>query len=65
MPDTWNSDRYRTFAAKWRKDAEALPPGRERDECFALADKYADLVAIIDRLPENSDAPPVFGASPS
>jgi len=48
MPDTWNSADYRARALKWRAEAEALPPGEERDACLVLADGYANLASLIE-----------------
>jgi hypothetical protein len=55
VSEMWDATRYRALAEKWRGDAEALPPGREREVSLALANGYATLVAILDRLPENAE----------
>jgi hypothetical protein len=48
MPGTWDAKRYRALSAKWREEAEALPLGKDRDACMALADGYARLASIIE-----------------
>jgi hypothetical protein len=35
---------------KWRDEAAELPPGPDRDACIAIADGYAELVAILARI---------------
>jgi hypothetical protein len=55
MPGSWNPATYRERARKWCEEAEALPPGRDRDASLALANGYAALVAIIERFPENAE----------
>jgi hypothetical protein len=54
MPGTWNAETYRDRAEKWRKEAEALSPGAERDACMKLADGYATLAALIEKTNEKS-----------
>jgi hypothetical protein len=49
MPGTWDAETYRDRARKWRAEADALPPGKARDGCVALAEGYADLVAILEK----------------
>jgi hypothetical protein len=49
MPGTWDAKKYRGLAARWREEAETLPPGRNRDACMTLADGYADLASIIEK----------------
>jgi hypothetical protein len=49
MPGTWDAPKYRERAEKWREEAEALPPGKERDACIGLAEGYANLAALIEK----------------
>ena len=37
-------------AEQWRKEAEALPPGKERDGCMVLAEGYANLATLIEEV---------------
>jgi hypothetical protein len=32
----------------WREKADALPEGKERDACLALAEGYANLAGLIE-----------------
>jgi hypothetical protein len=48
MPATWDPVLYRDGARRWRKEAESLPPGKDRDACIALADGYTKLAALIE-----------------
>jgi len=48
-----NTSTYRQREAQWREQALMLPAGREREACLALAEGYANLVEILERL----DAP--------
>jgi hypothetical protein len=48
MPGSWNSETYRVRAKEWRDNAEALPPGKEREACVVLANGYASLSAQIE-----------------
>jgi hypothetical protein len=50
MPDSWDAAKYRKRAKKWRTEAEALPPGKERDACVVLAEGYANLAALIEEV---------------
>jgi hypothetical protein len=51
MPDnTWDAAKYRERAKQWRKEAEALPPGKERDGCVVLAEGYTKLAALIEQV---------------
>jgi hypothetical protein len=43
---------YRERARSWREQAASLPPGPERDSCTALAEGYAHLVTLLERLAE-------------
>ena len=52
MPGSWDAADYRKRSEKWRKEAEALPPGKERDGCMVLAEGYADLAALIEKTNE-------------
>jgi hypothetical protein len=49
MSGTWDTSKYRERAEKWREEAEALPPGKERDACMVLAEGYANLAALIEK----------------
>jgi hypothetical protein len=55
MPGTWDAVRYRERAEKWRKEAEALPPGKEREACVVLAEGYANLAALIEEANNSCD----------
>jgi hypothetical protein len=59
MPDL-DSDRYRERERQWRQEAALLSPGHERDACQSLAEAYARLVQIIERLlsPDKSSDQP-------
>lgn len=48
MLGTWDAERYRQRAQQWRAEANALPPGKERDACMVLAIGYANLAMFID-----------------
>ena len=48
MSGTWDAATYRKRAQKWQEDAQAVPPGKERDVCMVLADGYANLAALIE-----------------
>jgi hypothetical protein len=39
---------YRARAKRWRDEADALPPGKEREACITIADGYANLAVLID-----------------
>jgi hypothetical protein len=43
-------EKYRERERHWRSEASLKPEGAERDACVALADGYAHLVAILERL---------------
>jgi hypothetical protein len=49
MPGSSNAETYLARAQMWRKEAETLPPGKERDAYMALAEGYADLAALIKK----------------
>lgn len=57
MSGTWDAATYRKRAQKWREDAQAMPPGKERDACTVLADGYANLVALIEDANNNYRGP--------
>lgn len=60
MPGGWNPAPYWERARKWREQAEAMSPGKEREACLALAERYANLAAIIERstdVPHAASAP--------
>jgi hypothetical protein len=48
MPDNWSADNYRNRARMWREKADALPEGKEREACLALAEGYANLAGLVD-----------------
>jgi hypothetical protein len=45
-----NATTYRERERRWRERASLLPLGAERDVCLVLAEGYATLLAIIERL---------------
>jgi hypothetical protein len=49
MLGTWDASKYRERAEKWREEAEALPPSKERDAWMVLAEGYANLAALIEK----------------
>jgi hypothetical protein len=49
---------YREREKQWRESAADLSPGPERDACIALAERYAKLVAILERLGQDNNRPP-------
>jgi hypothetical protein len=51
-----NAETYREREAQWREQAASLAPGREQAVCLALAEGYADLIALLGRS-AFSDAP--------
>jgi hypothetical protein len=44
---------YRERERQWRECAAKLPPGPEQDACIALAEGYANLVTILERLDQD------------
>ena len=38
---------YRTRRKRWQDAADALPPGKERDQCLVLAHGYDKLIRLI------------------
>jgi hypothetical protein len=51
---------YKERERQWRSQAATLSPGPERDACLALADGYANLTAILERMtapPNNASTP--------
>jgi hypothetical protein len=50
MPDSWKVEKYRNRARMWREKADTLPEGPERDACLALAEGYANLAGLIDKV---------------
>jgi hypothetical protein len=50
-----NVETLREREAQWRQQAADLAPGAEQAVCLALAEGYADLIALIGR-PPFSDA---------
>jgi hypothetical protein len=44
------AEKYRERERRWREEAKSRPDGAERDACVALADGYAHLVELIERL---------------
>ena len=59
MPASWNAGEYRNRATAWLQKAESLPEGRERDACFALAEGYLKLAALL----EVQQGTPIAGAT--
>ena len=45
-----DANTYQEREQQWRDQAATLSPGPERDACLALADGYANLAAILERL---------------
>jgi hypothetical protein len=43
-------EKYRERELHWREEAKSKPDGAERDACIALADGYAHLISLIERL---------------
>jgi hypothetical protein len=41
---------YRDKEQSWREKADNLSPGAERDACMKLADGYAALLLLLERL---------------
>jgi hypothetical protein len=52
---------YRVRERQWREAAADLSPGPERDACIALAEGYANLVAILGRLGQDTNRTPEDG----
>jgi hypothetical protein len=50
-------DTYREREKKWREQAANLSPGAERDACLTLAQGYANLITILERLETREVAP--------
>jgi hypothetical protein len=44
------AEKYRERERHWREEAEAKPEGAERNACLTIADGYAHLVELIERL---------------
>jgi hypothetical protein len=44
------AEKYRERERQWRGEANSNPEGAERDACIALAEGYATLLAITERL---------------
>jgi hypothetical protein len=44
------AEKYRERERRWREEAKSRPDGAESDACVALADGYAHLVELIERL---------------
>jgi hypothetical protein len=41
---------YREREKRWREEANSKPEGAERDACLSLANSYANLISIIERI---------------
>jgi hypothetical protein len=41
---------YREREAQWREQAAKTPPGPEQKACLALANGYANLIVLLERL---------------
>jgi hypothetical protein len=48
MPGGWDPTVYRVRAEDWQDKADALPAGKERDACIALAEGDARLAQLIE-----------------
>jgi hypothetical protein len=44
------AEKYRERERHWREEAQARTEGVERDACLTIADGYAHLVELIERL---------------
>jgi hypothetical protein len=49
MP-SMDAQTYREREKRWREGANSKPDGAERDACLSLADGYAHLISIIERI---------------
>jgi hypothetical protein len=49
MPDM-DTRMYREREKRWREEANSKPDGAERDACLSLANGYANLISIIERI---------------
>jgi hypothetical protein len=49
MPDL-EAITYREREKRWREEANSKPNGAERDACLSLANGYANLISIIERI---------------
>ena len=49
MPDM-DTRMYRERERRWREEANSKPDGAERDACLSLANGYANLISIIERI---------------
>jgi hypothetical protein len=45
-----NAAAYREREKRWREAAKSAPDGVERDACLSLADGYANLISVIERV---------------
>jgi hypothetical protein len=52
------AEKYRERERHWRIEAGLKPKGAERDACIALADGYAHLVEILERLDQGQRPAP-------
>lgn len=51
-----DAEKYRERERHWREEAKSEPDGAEREACVALADGYAHLVELIERLDRRSNS---------
>ena len=49
MPEVWGTQTFRDLARSWQERADALPPGKERDQRMAIADGYARLAQLREK----------------
>jgi hypothetical protein len=59
MPGGWDPTIYRVRAEDWQDKADALPAGKERDACIALAEGYARLAQLIEESTVSSHHDPM------
>jgi hypothetical protein len=51
-----NVEIYREREKRWREEAKSKPNDAERDACLSLAEGYAKLVSIIERIEFGKEA---------
>jgi hypothetical protein len=50
MPDIWDTDTFRERARRWQERAQALAPGKEREQCVAIAEGYVRLTMLKEKI---------------